>query len=291
VIYTEIPSVKWLFCCSIDLILSLETLTSRELIMADWYYLASEGRIGPVSLKNLANFLLNHPKSELTLVWREGLTDWISATEVSELAFVYRPSIPPPLPKESGNRPEVTAAEPHTIRYFERLWFFVFLIEGISLATGINPAWRELADGLKPVWELLFWGGIILTLTMLATIVLATSRGRLPVAKWLLTFAVVVGAIQELFVLRSSVVFSTSPFYASLELASVILQCASIVYLFSRPSTVWLSSKVNSPTYSSHVRRGWRRSLAAIITVNLLFYIVILYAWLVPISQWLFFSQ
>ena len=63
--------------------------------MNNYYYSLDENKIGPISLEQIRNLSI----SENTLVWKEGLTDWVKAKELPEL-IDYVSKEPPPLPSE-----------------------------------------------------------------------------------------------------------------------------------------------------------------------------------------------
>lgn len=74
--------------------------------MSDWYYHApGEGRVGPLAVETLREYLAAGRIRRDTLVWREGLGEWQPLERVSsELGiapaelYVPAPAAPPPLP-------------------------------------------------------------------------------------------------------------------------------------------------------------------------------------------------
>jgi GYF domain 2 len=58
-----------------------------------WYYLGSEGHIGPLGLQELKKTLAEFPDGKDVLVWHEGFAGWERAGDVSELKA--RTSLPP----------------------------------------------------------------------------------------------------------------------------------------------------------------------------------------------------
>jgi hypothetical protein len=58
-----------------------------------WYYLGSQGHIGPHSLQELKRTLANFPDGKDVLVWHEGFSGWERAGDVPELRA--RTSLPP----------------------------------------------------------------------------------------------------------------------------------------------------------------------------------------------------
>jgi hypothetical protein len=58
-----------------------------------WYYLGSEGHIGPLGLQELKRTLAGFQNGKDVLVWRKGLPGWTRADDVPELR--PRTSLPP----------------------------------------------------------------------------------------------------------------------------------------------------------------------------------------------------
>jgi uncharacterized membrane protein len=64
-----------------------------------WHYVQNGQACGPVDITALQNLLKSGAVSRDTLVWKEGMADWVSATSVAELiAGIPSPSTPPPIP-------------------------------------------------------------------------------------------------------------------------------------------------------------------------------------------------
>jgi RsiW-degrading membrane proteinase PrsW (M82 family) len=66
----------------------------------EWYYVVNGQRRGPVDSAALAALAREGVLERSSLVWREGLSDWTPASNVSELFPASAPS-PPPLPRAS----------------------------------------------------------------------------------------------------------------------------------------------------------------------------------------------
>jgi hypothetical protein len=47
-----------------------------------------------------------------TLVWKNGMAAWTKAAEVAELAALFAPAGPPPLPPGAGGPPPIPAGPP-----------------------------------------------------------------------------------------------------------------------------------------------------------------------------------
>jgi len=52
----------------------------------DWYYAQGDQRLGPVSLAELRSFLQSGRIQKATLVWTDGMQDWLPAAEVRALS-------------------------------------------------------------------------------------------------------------------------------------------------------------------------------------------------------------
>jgi GYF domain 2 len=51
----------------------------------DWYYLSSQGHVGPLSLEELKETLASFQNGQDVLVWREGFANWTKAGDVPEV--------------------------------------------------------------------------------------------------------------------------------------------------------------------------------------------------------------
>lgn len=60
----------------------------------NWHYVDYVGQVGPLTLEQLRQAILKFPEPDGVLVWRYGLTNWVRAGDVAELA--RRPPPPPP---------------------------------------------------------------------------------------------------------------------------------------------------------------------------------------------------
>jgi len=68
--------------------------------MKKYYFAEGNEQKGPYSIEELKNYKI----SATTLIWREGLNDWVEATSLKELETLFK-SVPPPLTKEKYNKP------------------------------------------------------------------------------------------------------------------------------------------------------------------------------------------
>lgn len=69
--------------------------------MKEYYYLENNQQKGPVSLENLRALNINRK----TLVWAEGMSDWLPAGQVAEIASALPPVAPPPPMATAPNTP------------------------------------------------------------------------------------------------------------------------------------------------------------------------------------------
>ena len=67
--------------------------------MSAWHYVQNGQPKGPVDDSTLQTFLGNGTLPVNTLVWREGMPQWLPAREVAELAGSFPPGAPPPIPQ------------------------------------------------------------------------------------------------------------------------------------------------------------------------------------------------
>lgn len=78
-----------------------------------WYYVLNGQQQGPLTREALAQ-KLNGEIAADTLVWKEGMADWIKANELEEfLNFAVAPSTPPPPLATPSNNPYAAPAVAH----------------------------------------------------------------------------------------------------------------------------------------------------------------------------------
>ncbi|SDC95417.1 SPFH domain-containing protein [Williamwhitmania taraxaci] len=65
---------------------------------SNYYYAQSETQKGPVSLQDIENLINSGTVNKDTLVWKEGMADWMTAVKIQEIAGLFG-SIPPLIPK------------------------------------------------------------------------------------------------------------------------------------------------------------------------------------------------
>jgi hypothetical protein len=51
----------------------------------DWFYSGPQGKVGPVTLRQLRKVLIAHPNGENIYIWKDGLPDWVRAGDVPTL--------------------------------------------------------------------------------------------------------------------------------------------------------------------------------------------------------------
>lgn len=54
-----------------------------------WYYIGPHGQIGPLGDQQIRNLVHGHIIGPQTPVWRQGMTDWLPAGHVPELAVYF----------------------------------------------------------------------------------------------------------------------------------------------------------------------------------------------------------
>ncbi len=69
-----------------------------------WYYSKNGSQLGPIEQEEILSKLSSGEISPGDMVWREGMTDWLPASKISELAVIASPSAvasPPAAPSRS----------------------------------------------------------------------------------------------------------------------------------------------------------------------------------------------
>jgi len=63
------------------------------------FHVVIEGKqAGPFSIETLKKMVLQNEFSKRMLVWREGMSNWITAEQIPELEGAFK-SVPPPIPE------------------------------------------------------------------------------------------------------------------------------------------------------------------------------------------------
>jgi hypothetical protein len=116
-----------------------------------WYYAEGDKSIGPIALADLIAILSRVSKAQSVLVWRDGLSNWVEAKDLPELApHVVKP---PPLPSRRPVRPPlpVKGAIPE--------------IEGKELELTWLRMMRVWGTFLSRFWAAALGAGLIIYLT------------------------------------------------------------------------------------------------------------------------------
>lgn len=100
-----------------------------------WYYMLDQQRIGPVDPEEVENLIAKKRITQQTLLWREGMADWLPASQ-TEFATVVKQYHP--LPPAAGSQPTFPPAPSSSQASRDAqnldLWFMIFWI---CLAVGI----------------------------------------------------------------------------------------------------------------------------------------------------------
>ena len=113
-----------------------------------YYYAKNEEKIGPLSLDELKKVDIKDD----TLVWHEGLKDWVKAEELKELKSFFKTDVIGNLKNESnGKKWGIRVGK--FITFFTLFW--IFIIIGIAQMTmqerhTIPALWMILAFILSP---------------------------------------------------------------------------------------------------------------------------------------------
>ena len=141
-----------------------------------WYLFDGARQLGPLSLNELKR-LLEAQNPSAVHVWREGLSEWVTPTDLPEFASAGPPPIPTVSENEPGNAANIKATEPSRFNNFIAMnwrgefslgttyWLFGFLgnlFAGI-LAVAVRAAFQS-DGGYQPraIFAAIFlvWAGI-----------------------------------------------------------------------------------------------------------------------------------
>jgi hypothetical protein len=142
-----------------------------------WYYLGSEGHIGPLGLQELKRTLAGFRNGKDVLVWREGFPGWTRADDVPELRTKMSLS-----PSQAGSRRDGAAKLP--------LWDTICLSYSSyfrNFPDVLRISWLWLAV-VTPLWGVVIW----LSLSLKATLAAGMKRGAPPSFPVLITLAILV---------------------------------------------------------------------------------------------------
>lgn len=114
--------------------------------MSSWFYMADSVRWGPIPSKELRELASRGIIQPNTLIWKEGLKDWIPARGVRGLPFVDSPVPPPPavvawappnIAQEHAEDLPVALDPPSG--YIDEVDFGVYAIQAEELTSGRKP--------------------------------------------------------------------------------------------------------------------------------------------------------
>ena len=95
-------------------------MTSSLPNQPNWHYNANGQQVGPVSESEILSLINSGVVVASTLVWHEGMTDWLPANQstLSKLFSGFTPPAPPPLPADlrSGEKQTVVINSTPTVR-------------------------------------------------------------------------------------------------------------------------------------------------------------------------------
>lgn len=75
-----------------------------------WYFADQEGPVGPLSLHELKDKIVNLSNAENVLVWADHLPDWKRTRDIPELVKLPAPGEPPPIETSEAIKPKTDAA-------------------------------------------------------------------------------------------------------------------------------------------------------------------------------------
>lgn len=135
--------------------------------MSEYYIGEESNRLGPYPKKELVNKSI----SRETLIWREGLDDWVEAGSLDELKFLFT-QVPPPIVNKKANQiysdpedsreyieqaPSFFSFEGRITRRRWSLYFLIYFM--IYLGQGIAAAISVDAN--------MYWSMVVLTSTVI----------------------------------------------------------------------------------------------------------------------------
>lgn len=83
-----------------------------ETRVAEWFYIGHYGQLGPLTRDQIGELIEGGVIARETFVWKSGMTDWLSADKIPELASNFSMAdpfvAPPPPPSPARVQPPVT---------------------------------------------------------------------------------------------------------------------------------------------------------------------------------------
>ena len=151
--------------------------------MSEWYWTEQDRRRGPCSGRELKELLANGRVQPMTLVWRQGLSDWVAAKTVKSLfdepetgkAPVSTDS-PPPLPKAAPAMPVNAGAALESAKHHATT--FLTDLKSLNFREEVIPIDATNLAGL--LRDYVFWG---VTLLGIVPLLIGTlGRPETPIA-------------------------------------------------------------------------------------------------------------
>ena len=172
--------------------------------MSEWYWTEKDRRRGPCSGRELKELLANGRMQPMTLVWKQGLSEWVAAKTVKNLfdepesatAPVSTES-PPPLPKATPAMPAnagaaLESAKHHATSFLADLKSLNFREEVVPIdATNLAILLRDYV----------FWGVALLGIVPL---LIGTLGPDYQLTTFALFFAILWGVVFKYFIVRGS---------------------------------------------------------------------------------------
>lgn len=83
--------------------------------MAEWFYIGHYGQLGPLTRDQMTELIEGGVIARDTYVWKSGMTDWLPADRIAELASSFNlvdPMMAPPPPPNAGPKPFAASSPP-----------------------------------------------------------------------------------------------------------------------------------------------------------------------------------
>jgi RsiW-degrading membrane proteinase PrsW (M82 family) len=173
--------------------------------MSEWYWTEQDRRRGPCSGHELKELLANGRVQPMTLVWKQGLSEWVAVKTVRGLFDEPEPASPsattdspPPLPKAIPAMPvnagaALESAKHHATAFFADLKSLNFREEVIPIdATNLASLLRDYV----------FWGVTMLGIVPL--LIGTLGRPDYQLTTFALFFAILWGVVFKYFIVRGS---------------------------------------------------------------------------------------
>lgn len=81
--------------------------------MGEWYYIGHYGQLGPLTREQIDDLIRDGVIARDTYVWKQGMSDWLMAAQVTDLLptfTAYAPNVAPPPPPSPGPGPSPVSA-------------------------------------------------------------------------------------------------------------------------------------------------------------------------------------